>query len=87
MCRVLSPPSLAASHSWPQPASLSLLLLVLCKGLETERNANLIGLFEADTFFHGDVETNEGTLQSHCDRNLFGYTYVVVSFSLPVATS
>jgi hypothetical protein len=40
---------------------LSLLLLVIgrcrviCKGLETERDADLIGLFEAYAFFHGNV--------------------------------
>ena len=40
---------------------LSLLLLVvsrcrvICEGFETERDADLIGLFEADAFFHDDV--------------------------------
>jgi hypothetical protein len=72
---------------------LSLLLFVIdrcgviCKGLETERDADLIGLFEAYAFFHGDVTgltmyTRKS--QDNCDYSLFGYIYVVVQ---PVATS
>ena len=40
---------------------LSLLFLVIgrcgviCKRFETKRDADLIGLFEADAFFHGNV--------------------------------
>lgn len=72
---------------------LSLLLLVIggcgviCKGLETERDADLIGLFEAYAFFHGDVMglTMVHAQESrHRDYSLFGYIYVVVQ---PVATS
>ena len=61
---------------------LSLLLLVIgrcgviCKGFETERDADLIGLFEAYAFFHGGVtgltmvHAQEDTVT---DYSLFGY--------------
>ena len=64
---------------------LRLLLLVIggcgviCKGFETERDADLIGLFEADAFFHVN---GTGLRVVHAQETvtllLFGYIYVIV---------